>query len=352
MSAITLICQKFLKRGGIERYLLALVNGLHRRGITPNVCSLTFDKRIPEYQYIHPVRFALWFVPKQYAMRVFSFFLRKKRHNLGVMISTTHTFCDIAICGGNHKGYINAIKKIPSAKDKLKMRQEHRVYHEAKLIIAHSELMKKELISFYQLPSDKVHVIYPPIDEQEFYVREEQERLLLREKYGFSGDKVYFLFPSTGHERKGLGVLATYFHESNLPIELVVVGSPLNKEYAQYRNIRALGFSNQMSELYAAADFTIMASIYEPFGLVAIESILCGTPVVMSSNMACTEVIDEQGGLMFERDSVSSLDNAIKLAVARVGEKKARVAVPLQSLRYDPSLDKHIEAVLEKVQSV
>ena len=46
-----------------------------------------------------------------------------------------------------------------------------------------------------------------------------------------------------------------------------------------------------MPELYQAADFTIMASQYEPFGLIGLESILSGTPVIFSENMGCLEVL-------------------------------------------------------------
>ena len=52
------------------------------------------------------------------------------------------------------------------------------------------------------------------------------------------------------------------------------------------KNVVGLGFCTDMPELYRAADFTIMASLYEPFGLVGVESVLCGTRVVLSDNMA------------------------------------------------------------------
>ena len=38
-----------------------------------------------------------------------------------------------------------------------------------------------------------------------------------------------------------------------------------------------------MSELYNAVDFTILASYYEAFGLVGVESILCGTKIIFAT---------------------------------------------------------------------
>lgn len=69
------------------------------------------------------------------------------------------------------------------------------------------------------------------------------------------------------------------------------------------KNVVGLGFCTDMPELYRAADFTIMASLYEPFGLVGVESALCGTRVVLSENMACTEVMNEEAGFFFSRQN-------------------------------------------------
>lgn len=168
----------------------------------------------------------------------------------------------------------------------------------------------------------------------------------MRKKYHFSDRKITFIFPSTGHKRKGFELLADYFNHSSLPIELIVVGSPIEDSYKCYNNIRELGFCKNMAELYTAADFTIMASIYEPFGLIGIESVLCGTPVVMSDNMACTEVINENGCFLFSREHTASLDTAIKSAVQKAQAKQARISEPHLALTYDTSLSTHIEKLI------
>lgn len=45
---ISLVCSKFRYGGGIERYLIDLVNGFHEKNILPNVYSVKFDKDILE----------------------------------------------------------------------------------------------------------------------------------------------------------------------------------------------------------------------------------------------------------------------------------------------------------------
>ncbi len=88
------------------------------------------------------------------------------------------------------------------------------------------------------------------------------------------------MFPSTGHDRKGLPLLLDTL--ATLPeeqFELAVAGSDSGK-FHRLPNVKYLGFIQNMGELYRAADFTVLPSHYEPFGLVVTESLACGTPVV------------------------------------------------------------------------
>ena len=100
-----------------------------------------------------------------------------------------------------------------------------------------------------------------------------------------------------------------------------------------------------MPQLYRAADYTIMASLYEPFGLVGVESILSGTRVVLSNNMACTEVMNEQAGFFFSRDNPASLADAITQAVALKQNGQHKIHTPQAALTYNPSLTHHIQHI-------
>ncbi|WP_204274472.1 glycosyltransferase, partial [Stenotrophomonas maltophilia] len=71
-------------------------------------------------------------------------------------------------------------------------------------------------------------------------------------------------------------------------MQLVVIGRPVSSSSP---NIRYLGYRKDIENVYRAADYTILASHYEPFGLIGVESVLCGTPAVLAANIACTEVI-------------------------------------------------------------
>lgn len=343
---ISLTCQKFQYGGGMERYLIDIVNGLSQANITPKIYSAKFDTALPEYNLINPIKINLSFVPKKCRASFLSYFSNKYKETSEVSLTTSYTLSDVVICGGNHKGYLQASKKKPSISDRFKIMGEQKSLNQSKYVIAHSALMKKELVELYHIPENKIDVIYPPINTDKFtQINEEEERVKLREKLGFKKDEIIYLFPSTGHTRKGFDILKQYFENTQLPIRLVVAGTPVEEN----PKISSLGFCKNMPELYKAADFTIMASQYEPFGLVGLESILSGTPVIFSENMGCLEVLKNEFRYTFSRENISTLDEAIQKSVKQASEQLHRILNPMDCIRYNPSLSHHIKAILELI---
>lgn len=259
-----------------------------------------------------------------------------------------HTYADIVICGGQHKGYLNSLNKIPNLLERFKIWNEQKCFIQARRIVAHSQLMKRELIEFYNIPESKIDVIYPPVDIQKFKQIDDLSRQMLRDKLGFKQNEIIYLFPSTGHKRKGFYFLKDFFEKTELPIKLVVAGTPIQES----KNIVSLGFRNDMPELYQAADYTIMASNYEPFGLVGIESILSGTPIIFSENMACLEVLQEDFGFTFSKDNQSSLNEAILKSVQKVNMGNSRILEPYKCISYNPTLSEHIESIEKLIWNI
>lgn len=342
---ISLTCQKFQYGGGMERYLIDIVNGLSQANITPKIYSAKFDIALPEYNLINPIKINLSFVPKKWRTSFLSYFSNKYKEKSEISLTTSYTLSDVVICGGNHKGYLQASKKKPSISDRFKIMGEQKSLNQSKYVIAHSALMKKELVELYHIPENKIDVIYPPIDTDKFTQINEGERVKLREKLGFKKNEVIYLFPSTGHTRKGFDILKKYFEKTTLPIRLVVAGTPVEET----PKISSLGFCKNMPELYQAADFTIMASQYEPFGLVGLESILSGTPVIFSENMGCLEVLQNEFGYTFSRENMNTLDDAIQKSVKQASEQEHRIHNPIGCIRYNPSLSHHTQAILELI---
>ena len=81
-------------------------------------------------------------------------------------------------------------------------------------------------------------------------------------------------------------------------------------------------------------DYTILASRYEAFGLVAVESVFSGTPVVLTPNVYSNEVIAADGKILLDTSSDSSITIAIQKAI--MNKHRLSNAAQLVSPQYTP----------------
>jgi len=332
--------------GGIERYAMTLVRGLHARGITPTVLAKRFDPDLPEYRWVHPIALGVGGMPAKLRDLFFDWRIGRAKRRLGLspLIACNQTrWADIGICGSTHPGFLEAMGLPTRRSDRWKIALERAHLERSQSIVAHSARMRDEAVRHYGIDAGKVVLLYPPVDGERFSVVSADARMQLRADLNFATDKAVFLLASTGHSRKGLDILAPWFAQTDLPVTLVVAGRPLEREWP---NVRYLGYRNDIENAYRAADYTVMASRYEPFGLVGVESVLCGTPVLLAEGAGCAEVIHGAGALTFALARQQSLTDAVAQAVARWRSGAHRLSQPLESLGYDPSVAVHVDALL------
>jgi glycosyltransferase involved in cell wall biosynthesis len=338
--------------GGIERYALTLVRGLHERGVRPTVIAKAFDTTLPEYGWVEPVQVRVGAVPGKLRDFYFDWRIRrlKRQRNLFPLIACNQTgAADIAICGSTHPGYLEAMQLSAGLVDRWKIALERAHLEHAHIVIAHSRLMAGQVQRFYGVAADKIKVLYPPIDERRFHAVDTRGREGLRLGLGLPHDRATFLLVSTGHRRKGLDQLVAFFQSTTLPVALVVAGRPIDVHSPR---IQYLGYRTDIESVYRAVDFTVIASRFEPFGLVGVESVLCGTPIVVAENVGCAEVVRGAAAIRFVLHNADSFEQAIHLAVARWAAGTHRVDSPLTALSYDPSVHTHLDALLRHAAKV
>ncbi len=346
MTQVVLSNHSLRHSGGMERYLLTLIRGMHARGIRPTVAAKRFDTRLEEYGWIDPCAASMLGVPGKLQDAWFDRKLRalKARHGWFPLVALNLTAAaDIAVCGGNHPGFLEAMGRRTRWSDRMKIRLERAHFEHARTIVAHSRLMAREIQGHYGIPAAKIELAYPPIDTARFSTVGDEERLALRERFGLPRDRAAFLLASTGHSRKGLDLALQALGSTDRPAVLVVAGRP-TRERAP--NLLHVGYRQDIEDLYRAVDCTLLPSRYEPFGLVSIESVLCGTPVIAADEAGCVEVMRPPAVLPFRLDDPASFDAAIDTVLSRWRDDSLRIADPAATLDYDPSVDRHVSQLL------
>lgn len=311
----------------MENYSINLIKSFHQLGLpVPIVFAKSFDNSLPEMPFIEPSKISTFGVPRILKDQYFSFRLekQKRKHKIDVLLGCCrNTQSEIILCGGTHAGFLEGYPR-NTLYDKLCLSFEKKEFLNAKKIIAHSESVKKELIRLNGIDPSKIEVLYPPVDLSIFQRIGEEKRKRIREIFGMNKEKISVLFVSSSHKRKGFSLLEEVFETTNLPVELLVAGRPLERK--NYKNIRYLGYLKNIQEAYQAADYSILASIYEPFGLAPIESLCSGTPVIISSKLGASEVIKDDYKLEFESASNASLEEVLQKAVENLKVLRQKVS--------------------------
>jgi glycosyltransferase involved in cell wall biosynthesis len=318
---VAIIARTAKRKGGTETYLFDLVRGFRQAGHSVDVFTAVDGKRSAAREagatvHVSPVGL----VPSSIRPWVFRAALRtrfnRQRYDLTISLARLNGQ-DLAICGGTHRGYLRATGRAAGLRDRLEIALEERCYCESGLLVAHSFRMRQELIELYGVAPAKIQVIHPPVDSSVYYPSGAATLPMNKQRFGLSTGRTTLLFPSTGHQRKGLPLLLDTL--ASLPaaeFELAVAGSDSGK-FRQLENVKYLGFIENMADLYRAVDFTILPAHYEPYGLIVTESMACGTPVITHAHVGACDVLLPDEGVIVDELTLPVLRAAILSARQR-----------------------------------
>jgi UDP-glucose:(heptosyl)LPS alpha-1,3-glucosyltransferase len=173
--------------------------------------------------------------------------------------------------------------------------------------VAVSQRVAQDMRRFYPDCEDRIRLNYNGVDLQRFSSPSVEERLAARAAMGFSEDETVLLFVSNNYRLKGLhdlvGALPLVVAGSSGRVRLVVAGRGRARPFV--RSAMRLGVGDRvmvcppggdMRGRYAAADVLVHPTYYDSFGLVGLEAMACGLPVVMSRNAGMSELITSGRG--------------------------------------------------------
>lgn len=207
--------------------------------------------------------------------------------------------------------------------------------YEAWRVICCSKYMAAELRQVFQLPKDKLRIIPNGVNREESSAGPVPPGF--RDRYAAPGERIIFHVGRLVRE-KGLDVLLEALPRilSQYPqAKLIIAGrgghAEALKEHARqlgiYHRIYFTGYLDDHTRnlLYGLADVAVFPSLYEPFGIVALEAMAAGAPPVVSDTGGMSEiVVHGRNGLKAQTGNAISLAENVLWALQRP-EQMARM---------------------------
>ena len=187
------------------------------------------------------------------------------------------------------------------------------ILKQSKLILCNSVSTANDLNTFYRVPRHKLYPIKLGFNSEKYYPIKK-----LRKKF--------FLIIGRHNPHKNLARVIKAFSVAKLNGYMLIFVGAFDKRYTpsllkmiDKLNIKHLciwkGWINDDEKLLLLNECKalIIASLWEGFGLPALEAMACGTPVIASKRGALPEVLDDYGYLVnpFNIQSIASAMNAV-----------------------------------------
>ncbi len=330
--------------GGIAR----VVNDLSKRLIKDghDVTVVTYregnapyyedDKGVKVYRVdnymIHPNNFIDWIMQMNFNMVAKANEIMAKEGNFDVIhahdwlvayaAKTLKNSYDIPIVATIHATESGRNSGIHDETQRYINDTEWMLTYEATEVIVNSNYMKRELQYQFGLPFEKINVVPNGINVNMFSGVERDYDF--RRQYAADHEKIILFMGRLVYEKgvqhlvSAMPKILAGYHDAKLVI--AGKGGMTDELKAQ---VNTMGISNkvyftgymdakQVCKMYKCADVSVFPSTYEPFGIVALEAMLSGTPVVVSDIGGLNEIVSHgENGMKSYAGNPNSIADSI-----------------------------------------
>jgi UDP-glucose:(heptosyl)LPS alpha-1,3-glucosyltransferase len=311
MRNIAVVIPKFGLVGGAEQFVALLTRRLHadhgfqfsvftnrweghHPGVTfSKVPILTFPK------FLTTPSFA-WFVHRRLSASTFDL-IHSHDRIFNADLFTLH--------GIPHRYWVRNIRqKRMSLYDTATAWMERTLVCEGgcRKFVAVSNLTKDIFLQEYRVDAEKVAVIHPGVEPEDYQIPDREiVRAGIRAKYGIAEDEFVLVFASMNFEIKGLDTILEalgHLKTRGISARLIVAGKGNEKKYARLARDAGVAANviftgrldkDRLIHHYLAGDAYIMLSVFDTFGMVVLEAMAAGLPVIVSGNVGAKDVVRE-----------------------------------------------------------
>lgn len=322
MSKIAVVIPKYGLAGGAEQFASELTGKLRDRTqddfhvlanrIAPDPGAVRFEK-IPVVSFpkwMTTVSFA-WFVQNQI-----------QRGNFDLVHSHERIFAAdlFTLHGVPHRYWVDQVRrKSMSLYDRATAWVERKLVLEGgcRKFVAVSSLTRDIFLREYPINPEKVSIIHPGVELSGYRRKNKNEaRHAVRSSLGIGENDPVIVFASMNFEIKGLDdILASLgnLQKQAGSLKLVVAGKGNARKYQKMageagvaENIVFTGLLDRekLTDLYLAGDLYVMLSQFDTFGMVVLEAMAAGLPVMVSSRVGAKDVVVQgENGFVIENPS-------------------------------------------------
>jgi glycosyltransferase involved in cell wall biosynthesis len=222
-----------------------------------------------------------------------------------------------------------------------------------------------EYLKSLGFPGERV-VLAPTAVDNKWWTAEASkvDRDAVRASWNIPAEGTVTLFCAKLQRWKGPAELLEAFARANVPNSyLAFAGDGPERGDLEHRaaqlglgnRIRFLGFVNQsqLPSVYCAADLFVLPSLFEPFGLVVNEAMLCGLPVAVSDSVGARYDLVRPGenGYVFPAGDVEAL-SAVLREILAAPEKRARMGSAARRRMETWSPQEYVDSFVRAVELV
>ncbi|MBN1964789.1 MAG: glycosyltransferase family 4 protein, partial [Anaerolineae bacterium] len=200
----------------------------------------------------------------------------------------------------------------------------------AAAVLADSEATRRDLASVYGVPAEKVHVVYPGVDDSLRRVTDAVVVARVRTRYDLPPRYLFFI--GTLQPRKNVARLVQAYARSGVyeqGVSLVLAGAQgwlYDPAWtAGVPGVITPGFvaDEDTAALFSGALALVFPSLYEGFGFPVVEAMRCGTPVITSDTSSLPELTGD-AALTVDPLDVDALASAMRQVIGD-GALRARL---------------------------